>query len=644
MATTGIHGSSMFRNGCLKSPVDPRTGLQACSSDRVKYENEKNNEDPCQDLDSDQENKEPETGSGIWNNNTKSADFLNSSTSTTTAKLIENLTLGDMSDDEFYNKLILLKNEHKKTLARCEKMYAEKLKIEGLESTTSKTKLCVGSVDPGPAPTLQSMGRDYGLGNEQPVNTSSDTFNRSLEITGLRKSTEKPPRAPRVVKDQVRDMGSKRQVAHNDQLESPQTSESTGRYALKTAWTEKPHSNDYWKRVSDSSGDEAPDYDRNRYMNTEHVRNGYEYDRDVDRHPQELASAMVRIDDMWDNFSIEEYAPRSTARSTSRSSRKQRPSSGRASRSLDRRERPKSATRDRSSSLEDSWRHRITIPKPFSMTVRDETKPKMVSRTIAKYHEEKMMGMQEEDAECQKTFKATPVPAHVYLPLFDEINERAETRRRINKQLSKDILKSQEMPFKFLRREDKKNHNCHERTTSAPQRRKKTFKAKPVPKDVYDNTVSERIREEEEYRKIRIKMRAQELHRASSLPPNMAARGNDYFTGKVKSKIGEKAVKYAIEKEPKFRPKIKDQVPDFEKIHRKLQKEMMNQKDQKEATVCKPFNLRTSSIERDVDRVVDDMMRDELILKENRWPYQNPRARPRSGSIGKQSLYYIIKK
>ncbi|XP_064621231.1 protein FAM161A-like [Lineus longissimus] len=638
MATTGIHSLSMFRNGCLKSPVDPRTGLQSSLTDRAKYANEKHNEDPGQGLDSDQENREPKA-----ENTSNSSDFLNSSTSSTTAKLIENLTLGDMSDDEFYNKLMTLKSEHRRTLAMCEKMYEEKLSSEGFGSTASLT-LGVGKLAPGPSPTLETMGRDYGLSNEQPVNTSSDTFNQSLEITGLRKSTEKPPRAPRVARDQVRDMGSKASTSHDERHESPRTSESAGRYTLKTAWTEKPsRSDDYWKRISDSSGDEAPDYDRNRY--TEHVRNGYEDERFIRSRPQELASAMTRIDDMWDNFSVEEYAPRTAARSTTRSSTRQQPSS-RASRSLDRRERPRSGTRDRSNSLEDTWRHRITIPKPFSMTVREETKPKMTSRSIAQYQEEKMKELQEYDAECQKTFKATPVPAHVYLPLFDEINEKAETRRRVNKELSKEVLKSMEKPFKFLKRdESKKSHNCHERTRSAPQKKSKVFKAKPVPNDVYDNTVSERIREEEEYRKIRIKMRAQELQRASSLPPNMAARGSDYVAGKFKFKqTGDKAAKYGIEKEPKFQPKIKEKVPDFERIHRKLQKEMINQKDRKEATVCKPFNLRTSSIERNVDKVVDDMMRDELLLKENRWPYQNSRSRPRSGSIGSLTMDNIPSK
>ena len=53
----------------------------------------------------------------------------------------------------------------------------------------------------------------------------------------------------------------------------------------------------------------------------------------------------------------------------------------------------------------------------------------------------------------------------------------------------------------------------------------KQFRAKPFPEHLFDNVHSEKMKEEEEYRKIRIKMRSKEMLKSSSLPPNMKNRG-----------------------------------------------------------------------------------------------------------------------
>ena len=77
------------------------------------------------------------------------------------------------------------------------------------------------------------------------------------------------------------------------------------------------------------------------------------------------------------------------------------------------------------------------------------------------------------------------------------------------------------------REEDRKQHqrldrDCNEKV--APETPKPSFKARPVPKKVFDSTVDDKLMEEEEYRKIRIKMRAEQLLHTASLPPNMSAR------------------------------------------------------------------------------------------------------------------------
>ena len=53
----------------------------------------------------------------------------------------------------------------------------------------------------------------------------------------------------------------------------------------------------------------------------------------------------------------------------------------------------------------------------------------------------------------------------------------------------------------------------------------KHFKAKPFPEHLFHNVHAEKMKEDEEYRKIRIRMRSKDLLRSASLPPNMKSRG-----------------------------------------------------------------------------------------------------------------------
>ena len=51
--------------------------------------------------------------------------------------------------------------------------------------------------------------------------------------------------------------------------------------------------------------------------------------------------------------------------------------------------------------------------------------------------------------------------------------------------------------------------------------------------------------------------------------------------------------------------------------------------------MAKPFNLRTSRILSNKDRIIEDMERDTHELPETRWPYKNSRTKP--SKIGKLS-------
>ena len=56
--------------------------------------------------------------------------------------------------------------------------------------------------------------------------------------------------------------------------------------------------------------------------------------------------------------------------------------------------------------------------------------------------EEKRLAEQKaEEAELSRKFKASPAPAHIYLPLYDEIAEQQETKRRVNHKYREEILR-----------------------------------------------------------------------------------------------------------------------------------------------------------------------------------------------------------
>ncbi|XP_074651069.1 protein FAM161A-like [Tubulanus polymorphus] len=559
MAT--VHYTASLTNSCVKPPVNPRTGLAYTLQERrfdSDHEGDEAENDVNREID-DRENRCPNRQQQVpvhkqqvpvntVNNNTVKNIETSAMTST---DLLDKLTfeLGDLTDDEFFDKLQQLKSEHKKTLSLYEKLYSDK-------------KVDADEVDP------------------------------AFHIDILRQSVEKPSSS-----DRVRD------------------------YSSKTCWM-APQSS------ADRHDDELLNLRRrqdallNDYWKTKTVRNEEKLVEEIfrgERPEISSAAAQSRIDDMWENFSLDDYAP------VGRRSPGNKPPSG-GSR--------------RTKQTESGWRHRITIPKPFEMTQRDENKPKIKTSAMVDLDRRVEDRVKEEEIECQKKFKARPVPAHVYIPLFDEVMEKAESQRRLNREINKELLKSKEKPFKFLKREEDKRQHRHDRVHSAPCHYspapiKPSFKARPIPRAVNEESVMDRIREEEEYRKIRIAMRSEELLRSAALPPSMEARqkARDMYKNMLKNSNNSSKKKL---NRNNSRSRVRDP-PNFDELHKKFHKEMINKVKVKESTVCKPFLLRTSSIPSNIDKIQDDIRTDERELTETRWPFKSKRATHR-GSTGSLNL------
>ncbi|XP_067845184.1 protein FAM161A [Heptranchias perlo] len=306
-----------------------------------------------------------------------------------------------------------------------------------------------------------------------------------------------------------------------------------------------------------------------------------------------------RIQGMWDGFSVEEYTSREKPQKLGSSSL------------------PKMKTIKKE---QKQWSPKITIPQPFQMTLREaeKKKQKFKSRSEIEIENHLLRKQLEEEAECQKKFRANPVPAHTYIPLFEEIIERNEERRRFVKMRNKEILLSMQKPFSFLEREEEKKEirKMQIKDLDISVKETKKFKAKPVPRYLRDQKVSDRIEEEELYRAIKMKVRAQDLLYSASLPKSML---HNTFLNK------RKAVGWDPDKELKFKPQINTKVPDFAMLHRKSQRQLMRKKSMKLTTVCEPFQLLTSHIPSKKEKILDDIMADENRLKETRWPFMSCR-------------------
>ncbi|XP_012557954.2 protein FAM161A [Hydra vulgaris] len=262
------------------------------------------------------------------------------------------------------------------------------------------------------------------------------------------------------------------------------------------------------------------------------------------------------ISNMWDNFSVEEYAPY-----VKTSPRKNK-----------------------------SWSPSITIPEPFQMTIRDEKKGKKKSKKIQKIEDELLLKQLREEAELHKKIVPTPIPASTFLPLYEEINRQQERNRRYIRNIKKHMLISTQRPFSFIKREEaKKDLKRSYSAETINTQKNNQFHAKPYPEKLFDLSLADKMAEEDEYRKIKIKLRAQELLASSSLPPSMKRRDKVHYKMTKKNENSKNDRK-------SFKPVVHHEIPDFESLHKKIINELEEKKRFNLSTVCNPFELKTMKI------------------------------------------------
>ena len=176
----------------------------------------------------------------------------------------------------------------------------------------------------------------------------------------------------------------------------------------------------------------------------------------------------------------------------------------------------------------DGWRYRVTVPEPFSMTIRESQKAPTRSRSSAEYERQRARRKIDEELECGVRFKAAPAPATIYVPLYDELAWKSETRRRRNLAARRREHAAMQRPFAFLRREEPRLADRQRRRadiSSADARAPDaSFRAKPFPAHLFGSCrTGEQVQgeREEQTRRWRRAARAEQLLRSSSLPRNM---------------------------------------------------------------------------------------------------------------------------
>ncbi|XP_035262906.1 protein FAM161A [Anguilla anguilla] len=312
-------------------------------------------------------------------------------------------------------------------------------------------------------------------------------------------------------------------------------------------------------------------------------------DNDAAKEKSQLTSPKERIRTMWQDFTVGELTPLERPASCSSLGSEPEGRGGGRGRGKGRGGAGKEDGPERG-----TWRHRVTVPRPFRMTVREAERKRLGVRSRSEVELENALLRRElaELSECQRKFRASPVPAHVYLPLYEEIAARDQERRERRQLSGQRHAGTSQEPFSFLERERRRKEEKEAQLRSLPREEEveRGFRAKPVPRRVYDSTVSERMQEDRLYRAIKMQMRAQELLHSSSLPRGMTAAAA--AAARRSSRPREPAEEERTEAD--FRPRINGEVPDLDGSYRRFREQLRSRRDVRPTTACEPFRLRTA--------------------------------------------------
>ncbi|CAF1349340.1 unnamed protein product [Rotaria sp. Silwood1] len=259
-----------------------------------------------------------------------------------------------------------------------------------------------------------------------------------------------------------------------------------------------------------------------------------------------------------------------------------------------------------------SWAGRVTVPEPFSLT--NSVTMDNVHRRKCMHEIEAAKLQKEVDDELMlnRSFKANPVPAHVRMPLYEQLQEEQRIRREQVRHMTKEYLNSISKPFGFESREKAKTIvRRHSYSDGDTPRHEPQFKAKPLP-DFYYRTSKdiEQMNEKSLYRSIKREMRAKELLRQSRLPLSMQER--EQQAKRTRRSMSTNDLARIGYEEYTFKPKTNGyHIPNYDKLHSKFLRQSEQAKRMRTPTKCKPFLLYTNLIPTKKDKILDNIRYEE---------------------------------
>ena len=302
------------------------------------------------------------------------------------------------------------------------------------------------------------------------------------------------------------------------------------------------------------------------------------FDESYNKISNDVDSNLKKIEQMWDKFNFDDYNSNNTNKYSELKVFES-----------------KSNSQSAKVTFEEDWAYRTTIPKPFNLTIREQQKAGKKSKRQLQLEEELRKKKEAELEECNKQFKATPLPAHVTKPLYEEIKQEEELRKLRIRLESKEYLENVSKPFNLTERERRHSFSGQ---TELEEGLLDKFTANPLPEFYFDNEyLSERRKEEELYKKIKSQIRSHNLLKSSKLPKNMRLlKDKKRLVDERQSFSSAELNKLMKSKENSKKVRKSYDVPNYDDLYKKFASEVEAKRyaGQSKTTVCKPFSLHTN--------------------------------------------------
>ncbi|CAL8295506.1 unnamed protein product [Arctogadus glacialis] len=258
---------------------------------------------------------------------------------------------------------------------------------------------------------------------------------------------------------------------------------------------------------------------------------------------------------------------------------------------------------------EDQPLRRPTLSSPARVTFLTGTTPSRTRPT----HQTSLSGVTQSsyehqelawEAECQKKFRALPVPRHVTLPLYRQMTEQRETRRKQCLDQRKDFLLSSQKPFCFQGRERERREKMTAMLSQVAlgqasdlQKLSASTAAAGTAasvKEAKQAGVSPPGTNEEPGKKTNLGPHGGNIKNSTA-----QSKTRNAPTSSSKPRCSDQTKKQMLgflDEKPSFQPRISQQVPDFSSRHKAFQAAVLRKAEMRDSTKCQPFHLRTSTL------------------------------------------------